>query len=33
MLVDQPFVSVELLEKLINQHMTSMMPIIAPDGK
>jgi molybdenum cofactor cytidylyltransferase len=30
MLVDQPFVSVELLEKLNDQHMTSMVPIIAP---
>jgi molybdenum cofactor cytidylyltransferase len=30
MLVDQPFVSVELLEKLKNQLMSSMIPIIAP---
>jgi molybdenum cofactor cytidylyltransferase len=30
MLVDQPFVSIELLEKLKSQHMTSMIPIIAP---
>jgi molybdenum cofactor cytidylyltransferase len=30
MLVDQPFVSVELLEKLKDQHLTSMVPIIAP---
>jgi molybdenum cofactor cytidylyltransferase len=30
MLVDQPFVSTKLLEKLKNQHMTSMIPIIAP---
>jgi molybdenum cofactor cytidylyltransferase len=30
MLVDQPFVSTELLEKLKNQYMTSMVPIIAP---
>ena len=30
MLVDQPFVSLELLEKLKDQHLTSMVPIIAP---
>ena len=30
MLVDQPFVSIELLDKLKNQHMTSLVPIIAP---
>jgi molybdenum cofactor cytidylyltransferase len=30
MLVDQPFVSTELLEKLKSLHMTSMTPIIAP---
>ena len=30
MLVDQPFVSLELLEKLKDQYMTSMVPIIAP---
>ena len=30
MLVDQPFVSTELLEKLKDQHLTNMVPIIAP---
>ncbi len=30
MLVDQPFVSLELLEKLKDQYITSMVPIIAP---
>ncbi len=30
MLVDQPFVSVELIQKLVDEHQTNLVPIIAP---